>query len=482
MWCALALLQLSLEVGGSFQSIWVTTGTTPRVAELLLDTTARGSVLPPEVQCEASSEFGVAELPCVLPINANISLLKRGAGETTGVDVSMDIFPGPKCNFVEEPDVYNRHFTCALCSPGDSAPCSGASDIYYQYPYRSAIVHNEEQELATMIRIIFPSGFDASQVEVDNNTMVLYNGSWTEQFGNQTVDRTGPYPVRLRRVRYAADGVSPPMSYGIAEPRPAARDFNRFPGMQTTSSRTGTVWALRDEWEDEEGAFDGKRVVDMITTDSIASDFKYDPLALYNETQQFSQRLALRLNGLVNRKATGFLGSASATDERIFAIQIYQVALQTKPPEEEESPSADGRERVRLSDTAFFSVDPDRFLMRYYNNHINDPCVSGTAPFDNTPCPATDFAHDVAEVVPMGPWFRKTAAVEQALLCPPGMRATDALGVACEACPAGYTSSSTQATSCSACPASTFADAASALIPGGGRRSAGGAWRGRTLG
>ena len=477
MLCALAVLQLSVGVGGNFQSKWVTAGTTPRVAELLTDATMRGSALVPNAQCEVAETASTAELPCVLPINANMSLLRRGAGETTSVDVSLDVFPGPRCTFVETPKSFNRHFECSLCKPGDGPPCSGVSDIFYKYPYRGAVYH--DGQVATVMRLIFPSGFDASQVEVDNNTMVLYNSSWIEKRGNHTVAVTGPYPTPLRRVRYArrygayegagVGGASPPLSYGIAEPRPAARDFSRFEGMMT-SPRTGSVWGLRDEWEDGEGEFDGRRVVDLVTTDTVSSKHEYDPLAPYNRTQ-LSQRVALRLNGLVNRKAPGFLGSASVADKRIFAIQIYQVQLQTLTEREMSGGAAaddDEAERVFVSDVDYFKVEAKHFLMRYYNNHINDPCLAGTAPMHGGPCPETDINHNITEVVPIGPWFRETAGDEQVLLCPPGTLATDAYGVECEACPTGFISSESKARSCSACPPGTFADLTSALIPGGG--------------
>jgi len=158
----LALVQIAPRVEASFQTPWVTAGTTPRVAELLTDTSVRGSAILRDSQCMLNEGQGSAREPCVLPINANVSLLRRGAGETTGVDVAMDVFPGPSCGYSESAVSYLQVFTCAACTPGDPSPCFSDSDVTYHYPLRGALFRTKTD--ATVIRIIFPEGFDASQV------------------------------------------------------------------------------------------------------------------------------------------------------------------------------------------------------------------------------------------------------------------------------------------------------------------------------
>ena len=97
---------------------WVSPNTSSRVIEWLHDTSAQGSPVLHESleqvylgasssalivrngQCDSKLGPSDAVLPCVLPFNANISLLKRGAGETTSVDVSMDVYPGPRCRWL----------------------------------------------------------------------------------------------------------------------------------------------------------------------------------------------------------------------------------------------------------------------------------------------------------------------------------------------------------------------------------------------
>lgn len=160
---ALALVQIAPTVEASFRTPWVTAATTPRVAELLMDTSVRGSAILRDSQCILGEGQGQsAREPCVLPFNANVSLLRRGAGETTGVDVAMDVFPGPSCGYVEDAVSYLQAFTCKACNPGDPPPCFSDSDVTYHYPLRGALVRSETD--ATVIRVTFPEGFDASQV------------------------------------------------------------------------------------------------------------------------------------------------------------------------------------------------------------------------------------------------------------------------------------------------------------------------------
>lgn len=157
------LAQVNVLVDANFRTPWVTSATTPRVAELLTDTSVRGSALVRDSQCELAENQGMN--PCVLPINANISLLSRGAGETTGVDVTMDVYPGPSCSYSESAVSYLQAFSCQVCNPGDNVPCFADSDVPYHFPLRSALFRTEDA--STVIRIIFPKGFDASQVSVE---------------------------------------------------------------------------------------------------------------------------------------------------------------------------------------------------------------------------------------------------------------------------------------------------------------------------
>jgi hypothetical protein len=58
--------------------------------------------------------------------------------------------------------------------------------------------------------------------------------------------------------------------------------------------------------------------------------------------------------------------------------------------------------------------------MRYYNNHINDPCVDGGRPSSGE-CPF--YAIDGVPGYANGrgiEWFKGTRASEERLLCPPG--------------------------------------------------------------
>ncbi|KAJ1490257.1 hypothetical protein T484DRAFT_1777826, partial [Baffinella frigidus] len=87
--------------------------------------------------------------PCVLPMNANISLLDPGAGTATTVDVTLDVYPGPSCVRLTGSN-YLKDWDC-LQSP-NSPP--------FHDPLEHAIVHDEVY--MTLIRIILPEGFDAS--------------------------------------------------------------------------------------------------------------------------------------------------------------------------------------------------------------------------------------------------------------------------------------------------------------------------------
>lgn len=158
--CFIALAQVTFPVEANFRTPWVTSATTPRVAELLTDTSMRGSPLVRDSQCDLAE--GLGQNPCVLPINANMSLLSRAAGELTGVDVTMDVYPGPSCTYSDSAVSYLQAFSCQACNPGDAEPCFSDSDVPYHYPLRSALFRSETD--ATVIRVIFPKGFDASQV------------------------------------------------------------------------------------------------------------------------------------------------------------------------------------------------------------------------------------------------------------------------------------------------------------------------------
>ena len=443
IWCALALLQL-FSVEARIESKWVTQSTTSRVAAMLTDNSVRGSALVRFTQCDTKEDESDAVLPCVLPINANISLERLGAGETTGVDVTMDVYPGPRCKFNEKSTSYAKTFICDVCRPGDSLPCNAESDSYYHYPLLGALHHDEN--IATVIRIIFPQGFDASDVEIDNNTMVVYNSLWTETVGNDTFTKTGPYPAAVRRLRYAK--APQPLEYGLSEPRPAHRPLSRVGVL--TSFRTGTRWGLRDA--EEEAEFDPKRVLDLVTTAPISSQNDLNLFPTWNETQ-LAQRLKVRLEGLVNRKSTGYIGSASIQDRRIFAIQIYQLSLE---------------DLNNAESGVTESIPPEKFLMRYFNNHINDPCVDGHTPASGVACPISATSLNTSAIVAMGNWYRDTNSNEQALVCPPGTKTLDAKGVVCEACPIGYTSPDAQSAECHPCPPGSFANLDTALIPGGG--------------
>ena len=466
-WQVLALVVL-VRRAQAFRSPWVSPNTSSRVIEWLHDTSAQGSPVLHESleqvylgasssalivrngQCDSKLGPSDAALPCVLPFNANISLLKRGAGETTSVDVSMDVYPGPRCRWQEiQPGLgsYTRSFVCEYVEKHPEPDKGDDESFFHHAPLRGAIVHDDE--IATVIRIIFPLGFDASGVSVDNQTMVLYNGSWTDTrvdggpYGNETVEvlRHGPYPVPVRRLN---KGEAQAMEYGLAEPRPASRPTAAFGSV--SSFRTGTLWALRDP-EEEDGSFDGKRVVDLVTTGSFSTSEAHDVFA---SSPQLAQRLKLRLHGLVNRRTTGYLGSSSTEDERIFAIQIYQTAV--TEVEKVESGTAD-------------KIATNKLLMRYYNNHIKDPCLIGRRPSHGAACPVTQVSGLNYSV---SAWFRNTESDEESLLCPPGTTRLDHTGLNCQRCPDGYVSKTWLATTCTECPPGTFADLDTVKLLGGG--------------
>jgi hypothetical protein len=284
---------------------------------------------------------------------------------------------------------------------------------------------------------------------------VLYNGTWEEKRGNDTVTRVGPYPVPARRLRYAAAPLTPQaLSYGLSEPRPAQRAASAL-GV-TMTYRTGTLWGLRDA--DEDGGFDPRRVADIVlseegdwsTNDLDLAQFIGDDSEVgWNTTVQLSQRVALRLNGLVNRKAVGYMGSASVQDRRVFAIQIYQT-------------SAEDLARAERGDID--EIPPEKFLMRYYNNHVNDPCLTGVRPAQGTACPeGVDM-----QASGMTEWFSATNSEEVRLVCPPGTRSLSATGTDCVACAIGHISTQVLSPDCRACPLGSYADLDSALIPQGG--------------
>jgi hypothetical protein len=466
---SLASLLFSWHAVSAFQSSLVTPKTSPKVAEWLLDPSVKGSRIlheSPELaplgassqvlvsrngQCEAKSNSRAAEMPCVLPINVNMSLAKRGAGERTAVDVSMDVYPGPKCKF-EEPKVgqgsYAHQYKCEKTQHRDDDEF-----FWYHSPLRAAIFHNEDSEdseenIATVIRFIFPSGFDASELEVDNNTLVLWNGTWTEARteGNTTsfVERIGPVPIEVRRLRY--ETAPQPIQFGYREPQASSRPFQAFG--EVTSFRTGTMWGLRDPKEPD-GSFDPRRIVDVVTTKQASSQSAYNLFAQVDEAL-YAQRLKMRLEGLVTRRTTGHLGSASVEDAHVFAVQIYQTTV------------ADLR-KAESGETS--EIPADKFLMRYYNNHIKDPCLVGRQPVSGKACPVTALTglnYSISE------WFRDTQADEEALLCPPGTFRVDDAGLDCKACPDGYVSLVWLSVNCSACPRGTFADLSTAFMLNGG--------------
>jgi len=110
-------------------------------------------------------------LPCVLPMNANISLLDPGAGTATTVDVTLDVYPGPSC--VRQIGAnYLKDWTCQQ-NP-DGPPLHD--------PLEHAIVHNELY--MTLIRIILPEGFDASLASLEggaNDTGFIALGNVTNK-------------------------------------------------------------------------------------------------------------------------------------------------------------------------------------------------------------------------------------------------------------------------------------------------------------
>jgi len=93
-------------------------------------------------------------LPCVLPMNANISLLDSGAGTPTTVDVTLDVYPGPSCVRQTGTNYLNDW----MCEQSESSPP-------FHDPLEHAIVHNDLY--MTLIRIILPEGFDATLASLE---------------------------------------------------------------------------------------------------------------------------------------------------------------------------------------------------------------------------------------------------------------------------------------------------------------------------
>lgn len=389
--------------------------------------------------CE--NERVVGNLPCVLPVNTNFSFSDLGAGAFTSIDVSIDLYPAPRCTENANPDHYYSRWECRAFG--------------LEHVTEPAVIHSST--FATLFRIVLPRGFDATGASLASSPPPSIVDAET----NFTT--TGPTPVPLR--------LSPsprPLSYGIAEPNPSRlpeTDFeiNTFPTVQVTSTyRTGSTWALRDP----DYAFDGSRVVDVVTAGTFES-WSLDTSTIPESVQ----RLRFRIDGIRNRQELGFVESAVDRQERVLALQVYKAA----------------REGAGLS------TDPNRYLMRFYNTRIHDPCADDWKYTEGTL--GMTVAFEASEEAPWGAgvrshvetlqcdagagmqhgtmhWFNGTTTAPLPLLCPAGTSViSGGYGFACAPCLNGTYSNTTLSATCLPCPDNTFSDPDSRLVSWGGARS-----------
>lgn len=371
--------------------------------------------------------------PCVLPVNANVTILDRGAGTRTPADVTIDVYPSMACGYKQSTSI----FYAWECSPTNVEPA-----VIHDFIYK------------TVIRIIFPPGYNTSAARLKNAGA---DGVGTVHVGglNYTNDTAGA--VRFRKV------MSPlRLSEGVSDPGPQnlpivqykwndiLNQLERVTPKSTIDFRTGITFGERDPISPSWGkVLDASRFLEIETVEESATEAtnNYDAGATA-VTSDGAQRLVIGLEGLVNSRNVGGVGSAIGMGERFYAVQIYKAKINpAKPPEQ-------------------------GYLMRYYNQRINDPCVF-SKPIAGSPgsCPE-DWRLDKmldTSVITL-PWFAATRTDEVVLLCPAGTsHRPRGGGTVCDSCAPGHYSPVTMSTACSTCPAGTSADvSATALIPGGG--------------
>jgi hypothetical protein len=415
-------------------------------------------------------------LPCVLPINANVSFSDLGAGTRSDVSVDLDVYPGPKC-MRQGGSSYLKDWTC------DQAP----EATPYHDPLEHAIVHDELY--MTLIRIILPEGFNASSISLDGGdgrygrieisnvtntttTRIDRNTSGVETF--QTTS-TGPLRVPVRVLARPLE-----LSYGISEPSPSLVpiEIEGYSNYPVAEYRTGTNWAQRDPISSD-GSVDFSRVVDLVTTSPIEPAENPFPAPytrvtprIYNSTQ----RVSFTLNGVLNRRELGKIESAMATGRRVFGVQLYKLLTSDV-------------DRAVAGTSVF---PPGAALLRYYNTRVRDPCAgsgvrgvnaSADSPLKN--CPESyDPERDPRLRME---WFDATDTTLVEILCPAGTELVNrsnvsfapGTSVSCSNCPAGTFSNVTMALKCTPCPPGLFSDPATALFPGLGASGCTGCGPGR---
>jgi hypothetical protein len=73
-------------------------------------------MIPPKIDvaepllytCDRVADGAISMAACALPINANISLSNLGAGSTTSARVTIDVYPGPKIEFISTYSTFYR--------------------------------------------------------------------------------------------------------------------------------------------------------------------------------------------------------------------------------------------------------------------------------------------------------------------------------------------------------------------------------------
>jgi len=365
--------------------------------------------------------------PCTLPVNANITVTDRGAGTQTPADVAMDVYPSRACTW----SAGTTRFFAWTCE----------SDLI-----EPAIIHDELYK--TVIRIIFPPGFDASSARLRNagpdgvGTIFVAGKNYT----NVTTAikfRKVSQPIRL------GQGLAEPDTQSLPLVQYKWNDVvNRLDPLATIDFRTGTIFGMREP--SSATSPDATRYMEIETIEEAGTEF----MSNIDETsgsvmEDGAQRLIIGLEGVVTARRVGGVGSAIAMGERFFAVQMY---------------------KARIVPVA---VTPEQgYLMRYYNHRINDPCVF-QKDITGVPgsCPSDWRSDDnLRESVLTLPWFAATNTDEMVLLCPAGTtHQPGGGGTVCHACQPGFFSNTTLSTSCSPCPAGTSADVvATARIPTGG--------------
>jgi len=373
------------------------------------------SLSPPSLLLHSA---GCPSLPCVLPVNANITLSDYGAGVSSTASISLDLYPGPLCDY---DGTSSSFFNKWVCGTGSENP-----------------THNDGSYF-NMVRILFPPGFDTQQATLTNETVDITSAMYYPKIRSYqlfdvngteyTVNETYYVPTFYQSFGQVSmlKKTPQPSGYGIREPYP--QDFPEYIDGVLAESRVGSTRGSRDP----ASGFDPRRVVDF-----VLAEIPWDLKSISNSSVK---RVQFKVDGIRNAPSFGPLGSSAALNQPVFGVQIYKALLQVQKTN---------------------VTNPDDLLMRFYNNHINDPCIAGKEPSVGT-CPAAVHQANFSMN-----WFQATSTTEAVLLCPPGFKSLSTSPLICEPCAPGSYSNMTMSTSCILCAAGERSVATSRIIEPGG--------------